>query len=310
MVNASSGILAPQRSILLNLSEVERLSDRTRLRLTTGRDIHNATDDAIAFFKNKELMEQAGDLTSREDLMVSGLGALNASIDALEAIESLLENLKSVVERSKGASTTMRTANTSAFNSIMRQIYDVVEDNIFSGNNLLNNTGNELTVSFSARSASQLVVPGLDLTSTGATPTAYRLFSAVSFPASDGNSISMNDTDIHEGIFGTGSGLTGLSLVGNNTSLLDFGVTTINTTISRLRGHMASLSNHSIILSTRLDFTKKFTDTLETGANKLVSIDLTEESARLTALQLRQSLGMQSLNIFSDMQQSALRLLQ
>ena len=48
---------------------------------------------------------------------------------------------------------------------------------------------------------------------------------------------------------------------------------------------------------THLTFVGKLQDTLEAGVGNLVDADLAKESARLTALQTKQQLGVQALSI-------------
>ncbi|MFN7618658.1 MAG: flagellin, partial [bacterium] len=57
------------------------------------------------------------------------------------------------------------------------------------------------------------------------------------------------------------------------------------------------LGSHSKSLERQLTFTSKMQDALESGVGNLVDADLAKESARLTALQTKQQLGVQALGI-------------
>ena len=72
----------------------------------------------------------------------------------------------------------------------------------------------------------------------------------------------------------------------------------------------SQLGSNVAILQTRLDFTDQYVNTLEGGSDKLTLADLNEEGANLVALQTRQQLGIQSLSIAGQQQQSILALLQ
>jgi flagellin len=60
---------------------------------------------------------------------------------------------------------------------------------------------------------------------------------------------------------------------------------------------LATLGSHSKSLERQLTFTSKMQDALESGVGNLVDADLAKESARLTALQTKQQLGVQALGI-------------
>lgn len=75
-----------------------------------------------------------------------------------------------------------------------------------------------------------------------------------------------------------------------------------------VRGFGQRLSNDLAILSTRESFTSATINTLEGASGKLVNADQNEEGARLLALQTRQQLGVTSLSLASQSQQSVLRL--
>jgi len=69
-----------------------------------------------------------------------------------------------------------------------------------------------------------------------------------------------------------------------------------------------SLSQNVNIVSLRQDFTSNLINTLEEGADKLTLADLNEEGANLLALQTSQQLGIQSLSLASQSNQSVLSL--
>ena len=56
------------------------------------------------------------------------------------------------------------------------------------------------------------------------------------------------------------------------------------------------------------DFTKQLNDSIKEGLGALVDADLAEESARLTSLQTKQQLAVQSLSIANQQSQSLLSL--
>ncbi|MCD8570240.1 MAG: hypothetical protein LRY76_01670 [Alphaproteobacteria bacterium] len=75
-----------------------------------------------------------------------------------------------------------------------------------------------------------------------------------------------------------------------------------------VRNFGSTIANDLSIIQTRRDFTESTINTLRAGADDLTLADLNEEGANLLALQTRQQLGVTSLSLASQSQQSVLRL--
>ncbi len=78
--------------------------------------------------------------------------------------------------------------------------------------------------------------------------------------------------------------------------------------LGEVRSFGSSLANNLSIIQTRRDFTEQTINTLKAGASDLTDADLNEEGANLLALQTAQQLGVTSLSLASQSQQSVLRL--
>lgn len=75
-----------------------------------------------------------------------------------------------------------------------------------------------------------------------------------------------------------------------------------------IRAFGQSIANDLAIIQTRQDFTSSTINTLKAGASDLTAADQNEEGANLLALQTRQQLGVTSLALAAQSQQSVLRL--
>jgi len=82
----------------------------------------------------------------------------------------------------------------------------------------------------------------------------------------------------------------------------------LNAATLRLRGAASSLGTSVDIITTRLDYTKTFSNVLTEGANKLTQADQNEEGANMLQLQTRQQLGTISLSLANQAQQAILKL--
>lgn len=78
--------------------------------------------------------------------------------------------------------------------------------------------------------------------------------------------------------------------------------------LDSVRNFGQSISNDLAILQNRRDFTESTINTLKSGAEDLTVADQNEEGANLLALQTRQQLGVTSLALAAQSQQSVLRL--
>ncbi|MDX2102840.1 MAG: flagellin [Alphaproteobacteria bacterium] len=99
-----------------------------------------------------------------------------------------------------------------------------------------------------------------------------------------------------------------VTVPGVNTPLVSSRQTLVSNALAKLRADSASLGSQNAILTVRLDFAKSYTANLKAGSDQLTLADLNEESANLTSLQTRQQLGVVSLSITAQSEQSILRL--
>lgn len=86
------------------------------------------------------------------------------------------------------------------------------------------------------------------------------------------------------------------------------GLTQVRDALELVRNFGSTLANDLSIIQTREDYTKNLINTLSEGSDKLTVADQNEEGAKLLALQTRQQLGVTSLSLASQSQQSILRL--
>lgn len=85
-------------------------------------------------------------------------------------------------------------------------------------------------------------------------------------------------------------------------------LTQVRDALELVRNFGGTLANDLSIIQNRQDYTSNMINTLTEGADKLTVADQNEEGAKLLALQTRQQLGVTSLSLASQSQQSILRL--
>ena len=285
------------RNNLLSLQSTTTLIGRTQERLATGLKINSAIDDALAFFKARNLNARAADLSSIKDSISGGISSIKAAVQGLEAIEGVLKQMKALAQSAVSApESSTRAKLASQFNELRSQVDNLAEDSSFNGVNLLkNSTGafaagaDQLTVKFNERSETsainQLVVSGLTI---------------ADFASIVATSATATGTAGVTTVWGqTGSA----AVTGINAS-----IRAIDSALVTVRQVAQNFGTNSALLSIRQDFTTNLVNTLKGGASELVNADLNEESANLLSLQTRQQLGTISLSIAQQSEQSILRL--
>lgn len=269
-------LTAAARANLLSLQGTAKLIGRTQERLATGLKVNSALDDAQAFFQARALSNRASDLASVKDGIDQGASALKATVQAIEAITALVEQVRGLAQAAKSEATdTQGTSNRSSFalqaRNLATQINNLVNDASYQGINLLASVPSNLEVNFNETSAVELSITG---------------------------------TTLHAGALSISTTTDDFATNG----AINVDLTKLDSALSTLRTEAARFGANNTLLSTRLDFTSKFVNTLNEGAGKLTLADLNEESANLLALQTRQQLAINSLGLAAQAEQSVLSL--
>ena len=154
------------------------------------------------------------------------------------------------------------------FNDILSQIDQLARDSSYNGINLINGTGDDLTVAFNEHrdtKKSEMTIASADLTSSGLSLT-------------DATSLSAEESNI------------------KLDSLAEALVT--------LRKQASTFGSNLSTVQIRKDYTSEMINTLQTGADNLVLADSNEEGANMLALQTRQSLSTTALSLASQADQA------
>ena len=285
------------RTNLLSLQRTSSLIGRTQERLATGLKVNSAIDDALAFFKARNLNARAGDLSTIKDSISNGISTLKAAVQGLESVESVIKQMKAIAQSAiSSPESSSRAKLASQFNELRSQVDNLLEDAQFNGVNLLKTTSgtftvgaDRLTVKFNERtetsSINQLVISGLN--------------------TSDFNSIIARSA-LATGTAGTTTvwGQTGTAAI----TAINRAVRALDSALVTVRQVSQTFGTNSSVLEIRRTFTENLINTLKGGAAQLVNADLNEESANLLSLQTRQQLGTISLGIAQQSEQSVLRL--
>ncbi len=156
-------LTASARNSLLSLTGTASLMSRTQGRLTSGLKVASAIDDAVSFFKAKGLTDRAADFSIRKDEIDQGISSVKAASNGATLVTSILKQMKGIVNSVRTADATTRTALTSQFNDLTKQINATLTDASYQGLNLVDNSAASLTVYFNQGTSATLNVKAQNL---------------------------------------------------------------------------------------------------------------------------------------------------
>ena len=275
-------LTASMRSNLSSLKTIQAQMDKTQERLSTGKKVNSAIDNASSFYQSRALTNRASDLDGLLDSMGQGIQTIQAANEGIEAVTSFVDQLKSIANSAVALDPDAETYDTTIasykeqFDAIMGEIEKVVKDASYQGVNLL--TGGKLSVTFNESRSHSFEVQGDDVVA------------------------KMAITDAATKWVDGGEG--GKTIA----EAIDETLTEISKAVDYLRSYSTKLGNNFTVIETRQDFTEAMINVLETGSDNLVLADMNEESANYLALQTRQQLAVNSLSLAAQSAQSVLSL--
>ena len=162
-------LTASMRSNLASLKAIQGQMDTTQTRLSTGKKVNSAIDNASSYYQSRSLTNRAADLDGLLDSMGQGIQTIQAANEGIEAVTSFIEQAKSVANSAFSLDASASDYGTQIknyqdqYNDILKEIGTLAKDSSYQGINLL--TGGKLTVMFNETRTHQLDVQGKDIVS-------------------------------------------------------------------------------------------------------------------------------------------------
>ena len=281
---SNSIITNPEAFVALrNLERTNEKLSRTQERLSTGLKVTSATDDASNFAIAQGVRGDVRALSAITQGLNNSKGIGEIALAGVTAISDLLQDIRQkLTELANGGLTTSQRVIVKAdFDKLMSQAYGFVSNSNFNGRNLLISDATDVnTIS--------------NLNGTNLTLTAR------SAPGSGITHLIQSLAGATLGIDGAASNAANAqSVIAAQYSALE---TEVNTSLGALGAEIRALKFQT-------DFLTTVNDSTEIGLGNIVDADLARESAELTALQVRQQLGVQVLGIANQQPQILLNLL-
>lgn len=273
------------------LQSLNRTTDQlgeTQLRINTGLDVNSAKDNAAIFAIAQNLRADRQGLEAIKSSLDRATSVLDVSMAAAESIQDLLITMKEKVTQAadEGLPDESREALKEDFDRLRDQIVTMAKNATFNGTNLIDGPANPpgkpdlLVALVSVDATLKIEVPrqDLQLADAGTTPPP----GAIIQMAQDS---SFNDAQEAADLLAQ-----------------------VETSIKNVSDALTVMGAGYNSMERQNTFVVKLGDTVETGIGNLVDADMARESARLTALQVKQQLGTQALSIANQQPQAILSL--
>ncbi len=269
---SSVSISASARANLTALSNTASLLQTTQARLSTGKAVNSAVDNATAYFASQGFLNRAGQLSDVKNTLATSLQTVSSTTTSISDVTQVVNQLTGIVTQALGTTDTVtRSGLASQFNSLLTQLDQLVNDATFNGTNLLNSTSTTLVVYFNETNTTALTITGVNVTSAGL------------------------------GVIAATNSFADQVAIQKSQSLL-------LTALSTLRTDAANFGGNATLIQTRQDFTSNLITSLQTASDNLVLADTNQEGANLQALQAQNQLGIVSLGISGQLAQAILKL--
>ena len=258
-INTNRGALVA----LQTLNATSKALETTQNRVNTGMKVSSAKDNGAIFAIATSQRAEMGAQDAVKQSLQRGQSIVDVALAAGETVVAALTELKSLAVAIQDAPETgdTQTKLHADFTAITTEITTALNGATFDGVNLFktNAAAVEVTINTQAGTAGKYTIKAATATDTN--------------PLTNG---TWNLTTATKAVRTAAN---------------------VDTAINSFTTILADFGTKSKSLERQLTFVGKLQDSLETGIGNLVDADLAKESARLTALQTKQQLGVQALSI-------------
>jgi len=296
---------------LQNLQMTSKDMLQTQSRISTGFKVASAADNAAYWSIATTMRSDNKALSTVQEALGLGKATVNVAYAATESAIEVATQIKTklVAARQPGVD---RTKIQTELKELQNQLKSISDSASFSGENWLSvdssasgyNATKSVVSSFT-RSAAGTVSVGTLSIDTAAT----KLYDA----GASGVGILDALRDSTGAIASTGTSVASMdisALTDSTTDLatLDGYIKAADTAIKEMTSAATSLGATQKRISTQSDFVNALKNAITEGISSLVDADMNEESTKLSALQVKQQLGVQALSIANQSSQTILSL--
>lgn len=247
------------------LSDISSQLTQTQGAIESGLKVGSASDNPAVFTIAQGLRANVNALTAVSDSLNTGIATLQGQTAGATSISTTLNLLKTTVTQSEGQSGDALAASVATITNALANINSYAAASTLNGVNLLSGAAATLTASF---------ISNVSGSATTVTQSA----------ASDATGLGLTATPFTSKVDGTVSGTTAA-------------IAALNTAITQIGATLTNLGAATVQLQGLKSFTDQLSTSNTTSIGSMVDANLSEESAKLSSLQTKQSLAIQSLSI-------------
>ncbi|KAB2694538.1 flagellin N-terminal helical domain-containing protein [Brucella haematophila] len=279
---------------LQTLASTNKALETTQNRISTGLRIGEASDNASYWSIATSMKSDNKANSAVQDALGLGAGKVDTAYTAINDIKDQVDKMKTLLISAQGASLEDQQKISTEITAIQGQIKSSATNANYAGANLLVNDG--------AATEDLKVVASYNRVGTDVT------IDTVDVAAAD---VQVLDTAGTGGIVGGLLASTFFDTTGTtalDSAAIKTALESVETALGKLTTGAATLGAAKSRIETQTSFISKLSDSVEKGVGQLVDADMNAESARLSALQTQQQLGIQALSIANSSSQSILSL--
>mgnify|MGYP000624987411 CR=1 FL=1 len=277
---------------LQTMKSVNKSMAKVQDEISTGLKVATAKDNGAVWAVAQVMRSDIKGLQTVSEQLSLGSSTVGTARAASESISDMLTTAKQKIAAGGDlSSVATRETLADAINALGEQINDIVSSAALNGVNMIGTAG-----------ATAADVP------TGPGETEYNIVGAIT-RAADGTIGTQTITITTQDLSGVGAILTGVTEAdfadANSLAAL---LTTIEAEVTTVNSAASAFGTAQNQIEIQGEFVSKFIDSLKDGMGAMVDADMEEASARLSALQTQQQLGIQALSIANSAPQNVLSL--
>lgn len=263
---------------LIALQNLNRTNDEmtgVQTRINTGLSVSSAKDNAAVWSIAQGQRADRSALAAVKMSLDRATSVADVALAAGESVSDLLTVMREKVVAAKDSSlsTASRTALNNDFQSLLKNLNQIVSSAKFDGANLLDGSMTSDIQFLADADATSVITLTRQTLSLGGTI----------------NTLAATDS------------IATQTMATAVLAKLDTSMAAVNQAVGSIGSQAKQIEAHNV-------FVAKLSDVLETGVGNLVDADMAKESARLQALQVKQQLGAQALSIANSAPQIILSL--
>jgi flagellin len=302
---ASLNTNAAAMTALQTLTATNKNLATTQNRISTGLRVGEAADNAAYWSIATTMRSDNKALSTVQDALGLGAGKVDVAYTGMSAAIEVVDEIKQKLIAARGASEDDRGKIDTEIKALQEQLLSIAKSASFSGSNFLATEANpdaeEVVASFSRDNDGNVSVGTVEIEVDD-----IALFNV----DATGDLIAggILNTDFTDADAPATTSVHSLTVVGMSNDEMDALIREVDGAIGTMTEAASDLGAIKSRIDLQTDFVSKLQDAIDRGVGQLVDADMQQESARLSALQVQQQLGIQALSIANANSQNILSL--